>query len=144
MNNIFVISFNCFLFFYSFRHSFLSSVHSFRHFVIHFVRHFVAREESKVLVDWWSKKKNKKAETCWKERWKDYIAQQYNFWMDICGKKYYYSNRTNGKKKRKTNRKQTNQPLRDGHGQMDMVNVSLLVFTYCSIYSTKPNPYERI
>ena len=76
MNNIFVISFNCFLFFYSFRHSFLSSVHSFRHFVIHFVRHFVAREESKVLVDWWSKKKNKKAETCWKERWKDYIAQQ--------------------------------------------------------------------
>jgi hypothetical protein len=27
---------------------------------------------------------------------------------------------------------------------MDMVNVSLLVFTYCSIYSTKPNPYERI
>ena len=41
-------------------------------------------------------------------------------------------------------RKQTNQPLRDGHGQMDMVNVSLLGFTYCSIYSTKPNPYERI
>ena len=50
MNNIFVISFNCFLFFYSFRHSF-HSVHSFR--ISLFISFVILLREKKVKC-WWT------------------------------------------------------------------------------------------